>query len=354
MEAKIAIVCNSIKPDLVEYFKCKIKSIEKTKSEYMVLKNNKIKLLSNKNVYNSSYMHSSFMDIRIIIDLLMSCYIVLKSPIRNVKIVHFTTAHVSNIFLSVILKLFRVKQVFTLHDLTPHPGKKEFFISIYNKLIIKLLSDEIIVFSENEIKKIKDVKKYKCVKLSGYHQEICKSKVGNKTILFFGRIEPYKGLSNLLNIIKIMNDINSDYQFVIAGSGKIDKLSEFEKYKNVKIINRFIEQNEINDIFENATYTILPYDSATQSGVVILSYSYATPVIAYDVGSLSEYIENGKNGFIVKYKDDDKICTILKSLSNEKIRYMSGECIKIFEKNYSNYVCEKLYYSYYMSLLRNC
>jgi len=107
--------------------------------------------------------------------------------------------------------------------------------------------------------------------LSGFPQYINKPKVGEKTILFFGRIEEYKGLDNLLNIIQLFNKNRLNYNFIIAGKGKIENMEKFLTFKNVTIINRFIEDEEIKNLFRKATFTILPYNSATQSGVIILS-----------------------------------------------------------------------------------
>ena len=95
----------------------------------------------------------------------------------------------------------------------------------------------------------------------------------------------------------------------------------------------------------------MPYDSATQSGVTILSYAYATPVIAYDIGSLSEYIKHERNGFIVNYQDNSSIIGLLAQVTNEEILKMSQECIDIFRNLYSKNACQKQYHAYYQNLI---
>ena len=126
-----------------------------------------------------------------------------------------------------------------------------------------------------------------------------------------------------------------------------------QNLKNVEIINRFIDDSELKELFQKASFTLLPYNSATQSGVTILSYSYATPVIAYNVGSLSEYIENQKNGFLVDFKMNDKIIQILQETSDDEIKQLSAFAIKSFEKKYSYKACLTYYKEYYKKIMEN-
>lgn len=352
MKNKIAIVCNSTNPDLVEYFKCKVSALatSKFKNNLIAFKNKKINIDA-KNTYTSSFTNSAFFDKKVLLDFLVSFYMFFVVMTNKVKVVHFTTAHISNLFLSILLKPFGIKQIFTIHDLVPHPGKKSIFINIYNKFVINFLSDEIISFSKSEIEKQERKEKFRYFTLSGFSQYIIIPKIGEKTILFFGHMEHYKGLSNLLDLIVKANSANLDYKFVIAGKGNIKDIEEFQKLDNVEIINRFIADSEVEKLFGQATFIILPYDSATQSGVTILSYSYATPVIAYDVGSLGEYIENGKNGVLISYKDNENILQVLKDLNDETILKMSQNCIDIFTERYSNNSCQKVYYEYYKQVI---
>jgi len=353
-QKKTLIICNSKNSDLVQYFKCKVEAIYRNNNQknFLFFKNSNI-ILKRKNVYNSSYTDSSFFDKRVPLDFLRSFYLLAVILSNNVKIVHFTTAHISNLFLSFFLKCFKVKQIFTIHDLVPHPGGKSMLINLYNKVVINFLSDEIISFSKKEIKKQEKKEKFIYFPLSGFHQYINKPKNGERTILFFGRIEPYKGINNLIDLIRNVEKKGIDYKFIIAGKGNIENLEELKKFKSLEIINRFIDDDELSELFEKATFTILPYDSATQSGVTILSYAYATPVIAYDVGSLGEYIDNEKNGYLVNYQDNDKIIDILTKVSDTEIKQLSHTIINEFNNKFSVNACQELYYSYYMNKMEN-
>jgi glycosyltransferase involved in cell wall biosynthesis len=296
-------------------------------------------------------MNKAFLDKFVLLDFFLSFYLLFIALSNRVKAVHFTTAHISNLFLSTLLKPFPIKQIFTIHDLSPHPDGKSKFIEMYNNVVIKFLADEVISFSKYEINKQLYKQKFYYFPLTGFEQKVNTPKSGQRTLLFFGRMEPYKGFNYLLNLVKLADKQSLDYKFILAGKGNIPNIDEFEKFENVEIINRFIDDSELYDLFNRASFSILPYDSATQSGVILLSYAYATPVIAYDVGALKEYIDEGKNGFCVKKGNNTKIIEFLISLTDQDILKLSQNTIEIFEEKYSTQNCKKLYSEYYETFL---
>jgi len=131
-----------------------------------------------------------------------------------------------------------------------------------------------------------------------------------KIILFFGFIRDYKGLDLLINA---MENANNDYHLVIAG----EVYGDFEKYQQLiqskqlgnKITQhvRYIADNEVPLFFSAADVCVLPYKSATQSGITSISYHFDLPIIATDVGGLKESIEHDKTGLIVSAPDVELI-----------------------------------------------
>lgn len=123
-----------------------------------------------------------------------------------------------------------------------------------------------------------------------------------KTLLFFGFIRDYKGLDLLLEAFKSLND---EFQLVIAG----ESYGSFDHYQN--IINqhpnkesihpfvRYIDDNEVPLFFGCADAVVLPYKTATQSGISAIAYHFEIPIIATDVGGLKETISDGNTGIII-------------------------------------------------------
>jgi glycosyltransferase involved in cell wall biosynthesis len=75
----------------------------------------------------------------------------------------------------------------------------------------------------------------------------------------------------------------------------------------VKVINKFVANEEVGKHYQAADLVILPYRSATQSGILNVAYGFYKPVIVTDVGGLAEFVDEGKTGFVVQPNSPDKI-----------------------------------------------
>lgn len=135
---------------------------------------------------------------------------------------------------------------------------------------------------------------------------------GERTILFFGRITPYKGLDYLIPAFRQRLARSNDYRLIIAG--KVDRCEKYweairediqEDVRAGRIILRdeFIPDDQTEVYFKAADVLVLPYRNIYQSGVLFLSHSFGLPVLAADVGSLTEDIVEGKTGFAFRPED---------------------------------------------------
>src|SRR5690606_30937707 len=97
-------------------------------------------------------------------------------------------------------------------------------------------------------------------------------------ILFFGRIEPYKGLDILLESMQKVWKDHPDWTLTVAGVGDISPYSANLADKRIELINRFIEDEEVAPLFQKASFVVLPYISATQSGVIPVASAFKKPV----------------------------------------------------------------------------
>lgn len=145
-------------------------------------------------------------------------------------------------------------------------------------------------------------------------KQVAREKLGltldKKILLFFGFIRDYKGLDLLLEAFK---ELNEEYQLVIAG----ESYGSFESYQatidqhplkdQIKVFNRYISDQEVTTFFGAADVSVLPYKTATQSGITAVSFHFETPVISTDVGGLKETIKHGKTGLIVDQPVPEKI-----------------------------------------------
>lgn len=123
-----------------------------------------------------------------------------------------------------------------------------------------------------------------------------------KVILFFGFIRDYKGLDLLIESMKNLND---KHLLLIAGEvyGDFKKYDELIDKLNVRnkisLHVRYIPETEIPLFFSAADVCLLPYRTATQSGIVGIAYHFDLPVIVANVGGLAEMVEENKTGLII-------------------------------------------------------
>ncbi len=144
-----------------------------------------------------------------------------------------------------------------------------------------------------------------------------------KVILFFGFIRDYKGLDLLIESIK---DLNEDYLLLIAGEvygdfKKYDELIDKLGIRNkINLQVRYIPENEIPLFFSASDVCVLPYRSATQSGIVGIAYHFELPVIVTNVGGLAEMVEENKTGLIVNELNSQAISVELKKYFDEELK----------------------------------
>ncbi|MCI0449523.1 MAG: glycosyltransferase [Chlorobi bacterium] len=158
-----------------------------------------------------------------------------------------------------------------------------------------------------------------------------------KVILFFGFIRDYKGLDLL---IESMKDLSEDYMLLIAG----EVYGDFKKYNalidNLNLGNkikpeiRYIPEVEIPLFFSASDVCVLPYKSATQSGIVGIAYHFDLPVIVTNVGGLAEMVEENKTGLVVG-ASSEQLSQALKRYFEEGLKEKFIPSIKEYKTKHS-------------------
>lgn len=124
-----------------------------------------------------------------------------------------------------------------------------------------------------------------------------------KILLFFGFIREYKGLDILLEALSLLPN---EYHLVVAGETytSFDKYEKIIRSKNlgerVSLFIRFISESEVSLFFSSADVCVLPYKTATQSGIVGIAYHFNVPVVASSTGGLGEMISPFGSGIVVE------------------------------------------------------
>lgn len=128
-------------------------------------------------------------------------------------------------------------------------------------------------------------------------------------MLFFGFVREYKGLKHLLRAMpKITEQVKNLRLFVVGDFGEDrDQYMELIREKKiedaVEVVEGYIPDKEVEKYFAACDLVVLPYESATQSGIVQIAYGFRKPVLVTNVGGLPDVVTDGKTGYVVESKN---------------------------------------------------
>jgi glycosyltransferase involved in cell wall biosynthesis len=235
-------------------------------------------------------------------------------------------------------KILGKKIVLTAHNV--NAGRRDCNDSRLNRLTLKIqyrLADRIFVHTERMkhelIEEFREQEARVTVIPFGINNAVPKTDLtptdarcrlgireGERTILFFGRIAPYKGLDYLISAFRQVLKQSNDYRLVIAGRPKNCEsywteiraaLEEHIQTGRVLLKAEFIPDDETETYFKAADVLVLPYRHIYQSGVLFLGHSFGLPVLAAEVGSLKDDIVEGKTGFVFRPEDPDDLARVI-------------------------------------------
>jgi glycosyltransferase involved in cell wall biosynthesis len=122
-------------------------------------------------------------------------------------------------------------------------------------------------------------------------------------LLSYGAVRPYKGIDLALRALAQV-DQRINVKLIVAGrfwEGKQELTSlrhELGLTDRVEFRDAYLSDGETAELFATCDAALLPYRTATQSGVVQLAFGYGVPVIATDVGGLASAVSHGRDGLL--------------------------------------------------------
>lgn len=163
-------------------------------------------------------------------------------------------------------------------------------------------------------------------------------------LLFFGYIRKYKGLDLLLHAMPKLIKENPRIKLLVVGESYEDFsfykniVAELNISNNVKMENRFVANEEVGKYYAASDLVILPYRSATQSGILNVAYGFLKPVLVTDVGGLAEFVDNKRTGIIVEPESPSAISDgVLEFYSlRETVNFSENIRTKISQNKFSS------------------
>lgn len=227
-----------------------------------------------------------------------------------------------------------IKRISILHNVIPH--EKKFYDDRANQYFLKqndgfvVMSDavlsDLLLFQPNARYLRIDHPSYSHFG-EGIERDEALTKLNldknHKYILFFGFIRKYKGLDVL---IEALRDLSDEYHLIVAGEayGSMkeyhDQIHAAGLTERVHLYNEYIEDDRVKIFFSASDVCVLPYRSATQSGITAIANHFCIPVIATDVGGLKEVITNGKDGLIVERAEPHLVGNAMKTYFQDGLK----------------------------------
>lgn len=243
----------------------------------------------------------------------------IKQIRREVKpdVVHFLTGDFT---LALYIRLFSDSSFYyTVHDLHPH----EIYVQrikdrIIHTMIVtgyKVCRDEIkhlTTSSKKQLDELKNIYEGRHIEYTCFptlvNEDIIKGGknvqelIGvDKYVLFFGNVDKYKGVDLLIEAF-LKTDAKNGIKLVIAGRWSVAKN---KTNRDVIFIDRFIDDRELRNLFENSLFVVYPYMSATMSGVLSLAFYFRKRMLLSDVPFFKQYATS--ETFFFKACDSDDL-----------------------------------------------
>lgn len=273
-----------------------------------------------------------------------------------------------------IIKLFRKKLVWTMHNKQQHDSNNKAYSSLMFNLLVRW-SDIIIIHSQ--ISKDILIERYPRVReklinkiqhiphpnyINSYGKIISEQKNSNSSleILFIGKIKPYKNIELLVDVVKSINSDNIHLKIAgeISNDYKLRLENRINGYKNISLESKFIPDDYIPYLLSSCDLLVLPYDisSSLNSGTVILAFSYCKTVICPEIGTIMDF-KNRDNILTYSYSSQDEhFQQLYKRISEALLLKEQDECIfnkmgenmhkEVLEQNNYNYIKNKLNETY--------
>ena len=151
------------------------------------------------------------------------------------------------------------------------------------------------------------------------HQQIQIEDKKNVNFLFFGRIFYYKGIDVLIKATNILAEKYSNFCVTIAGdtnnwNQEYQPLIEAQNVFDLKI--RFIDKEELPNLFSNADYFVAPYREVTQSGPLLRAYNYNIIPIVSDREGFTEYVKDNITGFVFENENLESLAKKMEKAIN--------------------------------------
>ena len=164
-------------------------------------------------------------------------------------------------------------------------------------------------------------------------------------MLFFGFVREYKGLKHLIAALpEIIKRLPKTHLLIVGDFGKdkqeyLELIAQNKMEDFLSIYDGYIPDREVEQYFAASDLVVLPYESATQSGIVQIAYGFERPVVATNVGGLPDVVLDEKTGYLVPPKNPEALADAVVRFFEEQ---KAGEFAENIRKEASRYSWDRM------------
>lgn len=135
-----------------------------------------------------------------------------------------------------------------------------------------------------------------------------------KVVLLFGKLAKYKGVEVFADAVE---ELDENYLGLLVGkewdTGLLNRIKA-RGIPNLEIIGKFVTEEEVQYYFNACDVVVAPYLTISTSGVVLLAYAFAKPVITTHVGGMPEVVWHEQTGLLVPPDDVTALVNNIKKI----------------------------------------
>ena len=161
-----------------------------------------------------------------------------------------------------------------------------------------------------------------------------------RILLFFGFVRDYKGLDVLLDAMpRIAQETGATLlvlgEFYAGRKSTEEHVARLHLQDSVTLNDAYVPDERVGLYFSAVDAIVLPYRTATQSGIVPIAYQLERPVICSDVGGLAEIVLDGETGLIVPPAQPDALSDAVRRFYDESLEERFLPAIQREKSKYS-------------------
>lgn len=231
--------------------------------------------------------------------------------------------------------------VFICHNVFPH---ERFPMDRFLTRLALRYGGHYIVHARDEAEELRKIKKnpdyvvtphptYNAFRFEGMSQAQAREQLQispeERILLFFGYVREYKGLKYLMRAMPEIFREDEKVRLWVVGEFGADReeyrrlIHELGIRNRIRVVDTYTPDREVEQYFAAADLVVLPYTSATQSGIVQIAYGFTKPVIVTNVGGLPDVVEDGRTGYVVRPESPEAIAeAVLRFFRENQARRM--------------------------------